>query len=248
MNAFFALWGREMAAYFRTSIAYVAGTFFLAIAGFSLWILATHLAQGATEGDLVRNLFGSYGYWLAMLVATPLLTMRLFAEERRTGTLEALLTAPVTETSTVLAKFAGAYATFLLLWAPTLAYATLLRRCGAHLPPLDWGHVAAGYLGTALVGAFFLAVGLLCSLLTRHQAVAAMTCLAVLGLLLSGSLLPFYAHTEPLRELVRGVSAPLHVQDFAAGIVDTRTVVWYLSATVLLLFASIRILEARRLR
>ena len=61
-------------------------------------------------------------------------------------------------------------------------------------------------------------------------------------------LLPFYAHTEPLRELVRGVTAPLHVQDFAAGIVDTRTVVWYLSATVLLLFASIRILEARRLR
>ena len=115
MNAFFALWGREMAAYFRTSIAYVAGTFFLAIAGFSLWILATHLAQGATEGDLVRNLFGSYGYWLAMLVATPLLTMRLFAEERRTGTLEALLTAPVTETAAVLAKFAGAYATFLLL-------------------------------------------------------------------------------------------------------------------------------------
>ena len=72
--------------------------------------------------------------------------------------------------------------------------------------------------------------------------------LAALGLLLSGSLLPFYAHTEPIRQAARGISAPLHVMDFAAGIVDTRTVVWYLSSTVLLLFISIRILEARRLR
>ena len=248
MSAFFQLWKREMASDFHTSIAYVVGMFFLAIAGISFWMLATHLAQGAAEGDLVRNLIGSPGYWLAMLIVTPLLTMRLFAEERRTGTLEMLMTAPVTETSVVLAKFAGAYSTFLLLWAPTLAYAYVLRRCGAHLPALDWGLVAAGYLGTALVGAFFVSIGLLCSLLSRHQAVAAMVCLAVLGLLLSGSLLPFYAHTEPIRQLVRGVSAPLHVMDFAAGRIDTRTVVWYLSATVLLLFIAIRILEARRLR
>lgn len=248
MSAFFQLWRREMASYFRTAIAYVVGAFFLAIAGVSFWILATHLAQGAVEGDLAQHLFGSPGYWLAMLIVTPLLTMRLFAEERRMGTLEMLMTAPVTETSVVLAKFAGAYATFLLLWVPTLAFAALLRRGGVHLPPLDWGPVAAGYLGTALVGAFFLSAGLLCSLLTRHQAVAAMVCLAALGLLLSGSLLPFYAHTEPIRQVARGISAPLHVMDFASGIVDTRTVVWYLSSTVLLLFIAIRILEARRLR
>ena len=248
MSAFWTLWRREMGSYFRTSIAYVVGACFLAIAGFSLWMLATNLAQGGAEGDLVRNLFGSPGYWLAMLIAAPLLTMRLFAEERRAGTLEMLMTAPVTETSVVLAKFAGAYATFLLLWAPTLAYAELLRRCGANVPVLDWGPVAAGYLGTALVGAFFLSIGLLCSLLTRHQAVAAMACLGVLGLLLTGNHLPFYAHTAPFRDLARGISAPLHVMDFAAGIVDTRTLVWYLSATVLLLFVSIRLLEARRLR
>ena len=103
MSAFFQLWGREMASYFRTSIAYVVGAFFLAIAGVSFWILATHLAQGAVEGDLAQHLFGSPGYWLAMLIVTPLLTMRLFAEERRMGTLEMLMTAPVTETSVVLA-------------------------------------------------------------------------------------------------------------------------------------------------
>ena len=248
MSAFFQLWGREMASYFRTSIAYVVGAFFLAIAGISFWILATHLAQGAVEGDLVRQLFGSPGYWLAMLIVTPLLTMRLFAEERRMGTLETLLAAPVTETDVVLAKFAGAYSAFLLLWIPTLAYAAILKRCGAQLPPIDWGPVAAGYLGTALVGAFFLSVGLLCSLLTRHQIVAAMSCLGALGVLLSGGLLPFHAHAEKIRQISRFFSAPVHMLDFAAGVIDTRAVAWYGSATVLLLFLSIRILEARRLR
>lgn len=248
MNAFIHLWLRDIASYFRTSIAYVVGVFFLAITGFSFWMLAIRLAQGTPNGDMTSTLFGSPWFWLAMLIVTPLLSMRLFAEERRMGTLEMLLTAPVTETEVVLAKFAGAYVTFLLLWVPTLAYAAILKYCGAHLPPIDWGPVAAGYLGTALVGAFFLAVGLLCSLLTRHQMIAAMACLAALGLLLSAGLLPIYSRTEPVRQIARYVSAPLHMQDFSAGIIDTRTVIWYASITVLLLFVSIRILEARRLR
>ena len=248
MNVFLQLWQREMASYLRTSIAYVVGFFFLAITGFSFWMLSARLAQGATDGNMASTLFGSPWFWLAMLIVTPLLTMRLFAEERRMGTLEMLLTAPVTETEVVLAKFASAYSAFLLLWVPTLTYAAILRYCGAQLPAFDWGPVAAGYLGTALVGSFFLSVGLLCSLLTRHQVVAAMACLAALGLLLSAGLLPFYSHAEQVRQVASTVSAPLHMQDFAAGTIDTRTVIWYLSATVLLLFGSIRILEARRLR
>ena len=248
MSAFLPLWRRELAAYFRTSIGYVAGAFFLAIAGLGLWRQAAQLAQAAAEGDLVQNLFGTPVYWLALLVATPLLTMRLFAEEHRAGTLETLLAAPVTETQVVLAKFAAAYAAFLLLWLPTLAYAAILRYCGANLPDLDWGPVAAAYLGTALIGALFLALGLLCSLLTRHQAVAAVASLAATGLALSGGRLPFYTHTAPFRDFAAAISATRHVADFAAGIVDTRTVVWYVGGTALLLFVAIRILEARRLR
>ena len=237
-----------MGSYFRTSIAYVVGVIFLLITGFSFWMLVSGLARGATDGDMAGTLFGSPWFWLALLIVTPLLTMRLFAEEHRMGTLETLLTAPMTEADVVLAKFAGAYSTFLLLWIPTFAYAEILKRCGAQLPPIDWGPVVAGYLGTAMVGAFFLSVGLLCSLLTRHQVVAAMVCLATLGLLLSGGLLPQYSHIEKVRQISRHISASGHMMDFAAGAIDTRTVVWYLSATVLLLFVSIRLLEARRLR
>ncbi|HAL92821.1 MAG TPA: hypothetical protein DCM68_07345 [Verrucomicrobia bacterium] len=248
MRTFFHLWRREMASYFRTPVAYVIGAFFLAITGFGFWMLAARLAQGTAEGDLAGALFGSPWYWLAMLVVTPLLTMRLFAEEQRMGTLEMLLAAPVREVEVVLAKFAGAYATFLLLWGPTLAYASILRRCGGQLPPIDWGPVAAGYLGTALIGSFFLSAGLLCSLLTRHQAVAAMACLATLVLVLAAGWLPTYLHVAQIQEAVRVLAASRHMQDFSAGVIDTRTVVWYLGATVLLLFISIRLLEARRLR
>ena len=248
MILFFHLWRREMASLFQTSLAYLAATVFLLVTGFSFWLLVARLAQGATDGDMAAILFGSPWFWFSMMIATPMLTMRLFAEEHRQGTLEMLLTAPVTDTQVVLAKFAGAWLMLVLLWAPTLAYPFLLRLCGAQMPPIDWGPVAAGYLGTVLIGGFFLSVGLMCSLLTRHQAVAAISCLSILGVLLSGGLLPFYAHLALLRRISRLFSAPLHMLDFASGLVDTRTVVWYLSATVLVLFLSIRILEARRLR
>ena len=98
-------------------------------------------------------MFGSTGCWLAILLVTPLLTMRLFAEERRMGTLPALLVAPIGGTTG-----AGQVCRGLSMFIALAAHAgirVLLRRCGAHLPPLDWGPVAAGCLGTALVGALF---------------------------------------------------------------------------------------------
>jgi len=169
MKIFFHIWWREVSAYFRTSMAYVTGFFFLAVAGFGFWNATARWAQAPSPGHFANGLFGSVWYWLAMLVGTPLLALRLFAEENRTGTLETLLAAPVTETTIVLAKFASAFSLFLLLWAPPLAYGFLSRHCGAQYPAMPWGWVAAGYFGTALVGAFFLAIALFCSLWTRHQ-------------------------------------------------------------------------------
>jgi ABC-type transport system involved in cytochrome c biogenesis permease component len=208
MTAFLQLWRRELGSAFRTAIVYAAGAAFLLVMGLSLWLQVSRLAQGAADGSLAGILFAPPWYWLAMLIVTPLLTMRLFAEEYRTGTLEMLLTAPVTEAEVVLAKYAGVWTTFLLLWLPTLSYLLLLRYCGAELPPVDWGPVAAGYLGTLLIGSLFLAAGLLCSLLTRHQAIAAMACLAALGILLLGSQLPDFSHLPALRQSGRPLLRP----------------------------------------
>jgi ABC-2 type transport system permease protein len=247
MKIFFHIWWREVSAYFRTSMAYVTGFFFLAVAGFGFWNATARWAQAPSPGHFANGLFGSVWYWLAMLVVTPLLAMRLFAEENRTGTLETLLAAPVTETTIVLAKFASAFSLFLLLWAPTLAYGFLLRHCGAQYPAMPWGWVAAGYFGTALVGAFFLAIALFCSLWTRHQMAAAMAGLGALGILLALGFIP--VHASGIWSCVAQAAAPTrHMQDFTAGIVDTRHLIWYVSATALVLFMTIRVLEARRLR
>lgn len=248
MKAFLPLWKRELQAFFLTSIGPVVAAFFLLITGTHFWLLASRLAQGPADSDLTAAFFGSPVFWLAMLVASPLLTMRLFAEEYRVGTIETLMTAPVTETEVVLAKYAGAYAAFLLLWLPTLSYPFALKLCGARLPPLDWGAMASGYLGTALIGASFLSLGLLCSLFARHQVVAAIASLALLGLLLSLGSAELPARLDSVRRLAPVLSVPLHMADFRSGIVDSRAVTVHLSATVLLLFSSIRILEARRLR
>jgi ABC-2 type transport system permease protein len=248
MKAFLPLWRREVESCFRTTTGYVIGVFFLLITGAGFWLLVSRLAHDTADGDLAGMLFGSPGYWLAMLVVTPLLTMRLFAEERRMDTLEVLMTAPVTETEVVLAKFAGAFTAFVVLWAPTTLYIFVLDRCGARFPAVDWGAMAAGYFGTALLGASFLSLGLLCSLLTRHQIVAAMGCLALLGMMLSLGWMPLPSHLQPLQPFFPLFSAPLHMADFGAGVVDSRAVVWHAGAAVLLLFCCIRILEARRLR
>lgn len=249
MSAFVPLWQRETGSYFHTSIAYTGGVFFLVLTGATFWVLTGRLASGELAGTLPEVFFTSLWFWLAILLLASMLTMRLFAEEIRLGTLETLLGAPVTETEVVLSKFAAAGTVFVLLWLPTLAYPAVAHLCGVQLPPMDLGEIGASYLGVVLLGGFFLSVGLFCSLLTKHQVVAAMVSFGVLGVWVSSSLLPLRFQVEGVpASLAHALSAPQHMRDFAAGILDTRTLVWYLSATALLLFASVRLLEARRLR
>ncbi|MBR4189549.1 MAG: ABC transporter permease [Kiritimatiellae bacterium] len=248
MSAFVPLWQRETGACFRTSIAYTVGVFFLVLTGAAYWMLAGRLAAGEIDGTLAEAFFSSQWFWLAMLLLGSMLTMRLFAEEIRLGTLEMLMGAPVTETEVVLSKFASAGTVFTLLWLPTLAYPAVARLCGLDLPPPVPGQAASAYFGVLLLGAFFLSAGLFCSLLTKHQMVAAMLGFGAMGAWVSGGLLTSRISPEGQSALARALSAPLHMRDFAAGILDTRTIVLYLSATVLLLFCSIRLLEARRLR
>ena len=243
MRNFFELWRREMGAYFHTSMAYGLGAIFMALTGFSFWRMVDRLARMPADAvNAIGMLFDSPLYWMAMLTMAPLLTMRLFSEERKTGTLEMLLSAPVSSVQVVLAKFAGAYTMFLLMWLPTVAYSWVLRRFGTEVG-VDFGPLAAGYLGTALIGGFFLSAGLFCSLCSRHQMVAGLLCVAVLGILFYTGLpgrggagwMEFFSSTQ-------------HMADFARGTVDTRAVFWYASSAVLMLFLSVLLLESRRLR
>ncbi|HEY8240853.1 MAG TPA: ABC transporter permease, partial [Kiritimatiellia bacterium] len=167
-------------------------------------------------------------------------------EEKRSGTFETLLTAPVGDTAVVLAKYAGAVGFYIILWVPTLAYAFILREFSSVMAPIDLGPMFCGYLGALLVGLLFLAIGLFCSAVTSNQIIAAIMAFSLMGLLFFAGLLPYVAHDELLRKVAAHISSYEHMYEFSRGTIDTRAVVFYLTGTALMLFATIRVVEARK--
>lgn len=245
MRNFLLLWRREIAAYFLSPVAWAVSVFFLLSMGFSFWLLVLALAQEGGGLSVMSNWFGSIFFWLALLVIAPLLTMRLFAEERRSGTLELLLTAPVREVEVVLAKYAAALTFYGALWAPTLAYAVVLRVYSPMTAPVDMGALAGGYLGAFCVGALFLALGLLASALTRNQIIAAVTGFGLVSALFFAGFIPWVWRTEAMQRAAVYFSPIVHMMDFARGVVDSRAVAFYAINTALVLFATVRVLDHR---
>ena len=166
--------------------------------------------------------------------------MRLLSEERRTGTLEMLLTAPVTEAQVVLGKYLGALLFYVFLWLPTLVYVALLAKS----LPLDWGPIGAAYLGILGIGALFLAIGVFASAVTRNQMVAAVFSFALTFLCFLPAFLEILVNDPKVRDAVGYLNLYQHMDDFSKGIVDTRRLVYYVSVTAFFLFLASRAVDA----
>jgi ABC-2 type transport system permease protein len=154
------------------------------------------------------------------------------------------MTAPVTAGQVVVGKYLAALLFYCFLWLPTVAYPLLL----AYFEEVDWGPILAGYLGVLGIGAVFLAVGLLASSLTKSQLVAAILTFAMLIPLFTFGLLENLFNDESVRQMLSYLNLWQHMEEFGKGIVDTRRLVYYLSATVLFVFLSARALESRKWR
>jgi ABC-2 type transport system permease protein len=246
---FLSIAKRELLSFAVTPIVWVVATLFLLVEGYSFWLYVELLNGRRTPHGAVLQYFfgGTFLYWLFLLFIAAVLTMRLLAEERRQGTLEPLLTAPVDEWEVIVGKYAGALALWALLWAPTLFFVIVLRAYAPPGSPLDWGPIAAGYLGTMLVGASALAVGTLASSLTRNQIVAATVGFVALAmLLLVGALGDALVRGGAASPIFRHMNLFRHMEDFGRGIVDTRHVVYHLSIAALCLFAATRALGATK--
>lgn len=236
---------RELAAYFFTPLGWAVATLFLLVEGYSFWLFAALLSgQNTPHGAVLQYFFGgTFLYWLFLMFLVAVLTMRLVAEELRTGTIEPLLTAPVDVTDMVLGKFVGAVAFYAALWVPTLLYVLILRGYAPAGAAPDPGPIAAGYLGTLLVGASAIAIGLAASSVTSNQILAAFLSFVVLSmLLLVGALGDALVRTGPWAPVLQHVNLFRHMDDFGRGIVDSRRVVYHLGLIVLGLFASVRAL------
>ncbi len=248
MRSAWAVFKRELASNFWTPLAYVILVVFLVWQGFMFWFfVATIAAQpeaSGSRGPLQLFFGGSILYFVPIILFTPALTMRTFAEERKTGTFETLMTAPVRAHEVVLGKYFAVLTVYASLWAPTILYALVLKRYGA----VDWGALAAGYTGTMLLGAAFLALGVFASALARNQITAFILGFAFTGGLMFALLgLSKYVEADESRQAIFGYfNLWEHLEHFSVGIVDSRHVVYYVSVVVLGLFLTVRAVEAQR--
>lgn len=244
-----ALAQRELIAIFLSPIAYVVIAIFLLLNGAMFYLIVKAFsAEPGTEGSVFAIFIGKFNIlaWIFVLLTAPAITMRLFAEERRSGTIESLFSAPVAEFEAVIGKFLAGYVFYVCLWLPTVIYPIILFKFSSP----DWRPMATGYLGVALVGAMFIAVGELTSALTRNQIVAYMSGAAILLVLfLAGLLLPIVVKGDTPTRILEYFDLWKHIgEDFAEGIVDSRHVVYYLSVTVFTLFLATRVIESRKWR
>jgi len=233
---------REFRSYFDSPIAYIV----ICLSFFALGLMFFFLNGGFWQLDRasVSRLFESAPMGLSFLVV-PVVTMRLLAEERRSGTLEMLITLPVKDSDVVLGKYLGALGLVLILVLSTLAYPIIMFKWPWNLGPLDAGPVASGYLGMVLFSAAAVAVGLLISALTESQAVAFFITFFVLGALwLFGDLASKAGGT--LAIVLNYVSFQSRLSNFWRGLVDSRDVVFFLSVTALSLMVAFRALERRK--
>src|SRR5262245_13940625 len=233
MRHFGTLLLKEEKAIFSSPIAYATVVVYLLLMGYTF----TAVLFLNRTGELVRVLFQAA---VLFLLIVPVVTMRLFAEERRPGTLEPLLTSPSTEIKIVLAKFAAGLSIPALMLALTASYAAVL---GAYGDP-DWGPIYSGFLGLFLLAAALTAIGLLVSGLTANQIVAAVIAMGV-GILLwmidtLGYLLP-----EPFDSIVSNLSLVAHFTPFATGAMFLSDVGFFLTIVLLGLFLSARALARR---
>jgi ABC-2 type transport system permease protein len=249
MTAALVVMRRELRSFFCSPLAWAVLTLFLLVQGWSFYLYVQLMSQpSAPHGAAMQYFFGgSFLYWLFVIVVVATLTMRLIAEERRSGTLETLLAAPVSEAQVIVGKYLATVLYYAFLWAPTVVYVTLVYRLSG-AQRVGWGGVASGYLGTLLVGASCIAIGLWVSTLVRHQIVAALATFALLSLLLLLAPLEMVVSRPALKALLAHVCLFDHMEDFARGIIDSRHVVFHASLILLALAAATKSLEVRRWR
>ncbi len=230
MSRLLAIARREWAAYLRTPAGWAVLALFLCLQGIVFWMFVQFLGRpDAPPGGVMEFFFGgTILYWIALGLLATVLPMRLVAEELRAGTIEPLLTAPVSPAEVVVGKWLAAFGFYLTAWAPTLLYLAYLRRMGAVIDP---GPIAAGYLGTILLGAAALALGLLASALTRNQLVAAtLSFVAFLTALLAGAL-EAEVRAPGAAAALRRYSLFRMMEDFGHGIVDSRPAILLVTVT-----------------
>ncbi|HTL12367.1 MAG TPA: ABC transporter permease subunit [Bdellovibrionota bacterium] len=254
MNKTWIITWRDFKSNFTSPIGYIFITAFLGLLGYMFFFNLYHfslqnlqyqqynMGKGVSISDgIVKPLFGNMN--VLMFIIMPFLTMRLFAEEKKNHSIELLLTAPVTTTQMVLGKFLSAVMVLALMLLLTLFYPIVLAIAGNPDP----GPIVGGYMGTILMGASFIAIGVFCSAVTENQIVAASLSF---GLILFFWLISWASQSAGpvVGDILNNLSLISHYNNFSRGLLDSSDAVFYLSFIGFWLFLAHRVLESYRWR
>lgn len=242
MSTMLTIAKREFRSYFDSPVAYVV----ICLSFLALGVMFFMYQGGFWQLDraTLQPLFNYAPKGLSVLVV-PVITMRLMAEERRSGTLEMLITLPVKDSDVILGKFLGAFGLVLVLLAGSISYPLFMFKFPWSLGPLDMGPVWSGYVGLFLYSAAAVSVGLLVSSLTESQAVSFfVTFMVLLAFSFSGDVADNMSGA--VAGVINYVSFQSRMNGFMRGLIDTRDVIFFLSITVLSLMISFRALERRK--
>src|SRR5438309_3411422 len=250
MRKFYTLLVREVRSYFHSPIAYVVLVFFLLVSEVDFYFQVSFMNQRLASYSVQEAFFNSVFFWFAFVLIFPLITMRLFSEEFKLGTIEPLMTAPVRDLQVVLAKFVGALVFYVALWIPTLSYFWIFEKIAHETAAISAGAYWGSYLMLLLLGMFYLSIGCLASVVTKNQIVAAIISFCAITLLFFLGLVQFILLdvSGGAREWLGYVSAIEHMGTFSRGIIDTRPMVFYLSMTAFVLTLTYQAFQSRNWR
>ncbi len=248
MRVFLTLMRRELGTYFVSLTGYVTIAAVAFLCGWSFWVLISNMGTESFQLPVTELFFQNPMFWFILLIANAVITMRLYAHEKYSGTYETLMTTPVGDMQVVAAKFTAAWLFYLVTWLPFLGCCYLIQRYAQQAGALDPGVLLSTYVGIALFGAFFVSFGAFASSLTVNQMVAAMLSMLT-GMLLFGLSYvagPGFAGATWQEKVLSRFSFFEQMREYAHGVVDTRSVLLLLSLTFLFLYLTLRVVESRR--
>ena len=248
MSVFRALVRRELSAFFQGPTGFIIIAAVMFLIGLGFLVVLSGLNGEATPMPVTQVFYGTYFFWVILLLIAPVITMRSFAMERASGTYESLMTAPVGDWQVVLSKFAGALIFYMILWVPLLICSVVVRFYVGESAVLGLGTMFTSALGILMIGCLYMSIGCFASALTRNQAVAAVSGFALGAALFFTGFFSYFAgdRTDWLSQLARHISLANHMESFTRGVIDLGAIVFFLSLTGLFLYLTHKVVESRR--
>ena len=248
MQAYLTLTRRELATFFLSISGYVIIAGLALLVGLDFVTLLNSVGTDPVSMPITQLFFNNLLLWIIIVLMAPVITMRLFAQERASGTFETLATTPVGEIQIVAAKFTAAVIFFVVTWLPTLACMFIVQHFANQPGSLETGTLCSMYLGLFLAGGFILSIGCFAYALTKSHVVAGMlTLVAGMALLMLNWLAQSISPGGRWQaQVLSFFNLSQQMMDFTRGVVDTRVIVFYLSVTFFFLFLTLRVIESRR--